>query len=109
MNIWFPQKNEKGMNIMAFTNEKYRIKLNNRIRKLVNRHERYLKGMKEATSEKKVAAMQEGLFLIEEELCFLLSFLADTELDRFYSYTNVQWTDEIEFENNRPKLIIPLA
>ncbi|MBM6649012.1 hypothetical protein [Bacillus sp. RIT 809] len=97
---------------MTFANEVYKNKINDRIRKLVNRHERYLKNTKEATSKKNVAnvaAMQEGLFLIEDELCFLLSFLKDDEMKYFRNVSNVQWTDEIEFQNNRPRLKIPLA
>ncbi|HDR7242616.1 TPA: hypothetical protein QCW90_003307 [Bacillus mobilis] len=86
----------------------YKNQLDERLKRLIKRHASYSTNVKDLKSSSNVDAMKEGLFLIEDELCFLLSFLTDEELDSFHKYSNIEWTDEVEFENNRPQIKIPL-
>ncbi|MCC2538641.1 MULTISPECIES: hypothetical protein [Bacillus cereus group] len=88
--------------------QEYKKQLDDRLKKLITRHARYLNNTKELQVSSKVDAMKEGLFLIEDELCFLLSFMTNKELEFFHRFSKVEWTDEVEFENNRPRIKIPL-
>ncbi|AXY09926.1 hypothetical protein CUC43_25655 [Bacillus thuringiensis LM1212] len=86
----------------------YKSKLDERLSRLIRRHAQYLNNLKNLKFPSNSDAMKEGLFLIEDELCFLLSFLTDQELESFNIYSNIDWTDEVEFINNRPQIKIPL-
>lgn len=83
-------------------NTEYKSKLGGRIQSLLKRHTYYLN--RKFESESDLGTFAEGVFLIEDELCFLLSFLTNQEIQYFHRFTNIQWTDEVEFVNDRPQI-----
>lgn len=88
----------------------FKTKLNDRIHRLVSRHSLYSNIISRPLIESpNVSAMKEGLLVTEDELCFLLSFLNNDELDRFHRCSTIQWSDGIEIINNRPQFKDPLT
>lgn len=44
------------------------------------------------------------LSLVEEELCFLISLLTNEELEHFYETVDINWSEMVLFDGNRPYL-----
>ncbi|EEM33700.1 hypothetical protein bthur0003_37240 [Bacillus thuringiensis serovar thuringiensis str. T01001] len=57
-------------------NTEYKSKLDGRIQSLLKRHTYYLN--RKFESESDLGTFAEGVFLIEDELCFLLSFFNES-------------------------------
>ncbi|MEG7950544.1 hypothetical protein J0795_29590 [Bacillus paranthracis] len=89
----------------AFNNDENSGKFTNRILALIGMHDFISNADKKGEYER--GYITSGLLQVESELCFLLSLLTSKELEEFYKKVKINWSDNVEFEGDRPTIKKP--